>query len=249
MKRVEESANVQEALALYPDSSVAPGEATAASPAWLPGESARERLNALGPEALSSTELFALVLGSDTRATLDAAAQALSAVGGLFGLRRASGEDLKGLPGIGAAKASALMAAAEIGARMNAAPTPQRPVISSPADVDRLLRGRLHHQDREHFVCVLLDTKNNVIASPTISVGTLSSSLVHPREVFKPAIRASAAGIVLAHNHPSGKVEPSREDRDVTRKLVEVSETIGIEILDHVIIGDAYHSMKEHGQL
>jgi DNA repair protein RadC len=88
-----------------------------------------------------------------------------------------------------------------------------------------------------------------VIAYPTISVGTLSASLVHPREVFKPAIRASAAGVVLAHNHPSGRVEPSREDREVTSRLTGAAEIIGIEVLDHVILGDGYFSMKEHGML
>ncbi|MDQ3508505.1 MAG: DNA repair protein RadC, partial [Actinomycetota bacterium] len=124
-----------------------------------------------------------------------------------------------------------------------------KPVISSPADVDGLLRGRIANQDRENFVAVLLNTKNEVIESPTISVGTLSSSLVHPREVFKPAIRASAASVVLSHNHPSGKVEPSREDREVTKRLVEAAEIIGIEVLDHVIIGEEHFSMKEHGML
>jgi DNA repair protein RadC len=96
---------------------------------------------------------------------------------------------------------------------------------------------------------VLLNTKNEVIGTPLISVGTLSTSLVHPREVFKPAIRASAASVVLAHNHPSGKVELSREDREVTRRLVESAKILGIEVLDHVIVGDGYYSMKEHGML
>jgi DNA repair protein RadC len=94
-----------------------------------------------------------------------------------------------------------------------------------------------------------LNTKNEVIEFPTISVGTLSASLVHPREVFKPAIRASAASVVLAHNHPSGRVEPSREDREVTKRLVDAAEIIGIEVLDHVILGDGYFSMEEHGML
>jgi DNA repair protein RadC len=122
-------------------------------------------------------------------------------------------------------------------------------VISSPADVDGLLRGRIANLDRENFVAVLLNTKNEVIEFPTISVGTLSASLVHPREVFKPAIRASAASVVLAHNHPSGKVEPSPEDREVTRRLSDAGEIVGIKVLDHVILGDGYFSMKEHGML
>ena len=126
---------------------------------------------------------------------------------------------------------------------------PGRPMISSPEDVDGLLRGRIANLDRENFVAVLLNTKNEVLEFPTISVGTLSSSLVHPREVFKPTIRASAAGVILAHNHPSGRVGPSHEDREVTRRLREAAEIIGIEVLDHVILGDGYFSMKEHGML
>jgi len=122
-------------------------------------------------------------------------------------------------------------------------------VISSPADVDRLLRGRIANLDRENFVVVLLNTKNEVIETSTVSVGTLSASLVHPREVFKPAVRASAASVILAHNHPSGKVEPSKEDREVTRRLGEAAAILGIEVLDHIIVGDGYFSLKEHGML
>ena len=151
--------------------------------------------------------------------------------------------------GIGEAKACIILAAVEFGKRMGRVRNPGRPVISSPADVDGLLRGRIANLDRENFVAVLLNTKNEVIGFPTISVGTLSASLVHPREVFKPAIRASAASVVLAHNHPSGKVEPSQEDCEVTRRLSEVAKIIGIEVLDHVILGDGYFSMKEHGIL
>jgi DNA repair protein RadC len=111
------------------------------------------------------------------------------------------------------------------------------------------LRGRIASLDRENFVAVLLNTKNEVIGFPTISVGTLSASLVHPREVFKPAIRASAASVVLAHNHPSGRVEPSSEDREVTERMAGAAKIIGIGVLDHVILGDGYFSMKEHGLL
>ncbi len=151
--------------------------------------------------------------------------------------------------GIGEAKACIILAAVELGRRIGHVRNPGRPVISSPADVDRLLRGRIANLDRENFVVVLLNTKNEVIEAPVVSVGTLSASLVHPREVFKPAIRASAASVILAHNHPSGKVEPSREDRDVTSRLGEAAQVLGIEVLDHVIVGDGYCSMKEHGML
>ena len=157
--------------------------------------------------------------------------------------------DLLGLHGIGEAKACIILAAVELGRRIGQVRNPGRPMISSPADVDRLLRGRIANLDRENFVAVLLNTKNEVIENPTVSIGTLSTSLVHPREVFKPAVRASAASVILAHNHPSGKVEPSQEDREVTRRIGEAAEVLGIEVLDHVIVGDGYYSMKEHGML
>jgi DNA repair protein RadC len=209
----------------------------------------REWLLSEGPEALSSAELLAILLGTGSKGNtaVALAGQVISESGDLFGLHGVSVHDLLGLHGIGEAKACIILAAVEFGKRLGRVRNPGRPVISSPEDVDGLLRGRIANLDRENFVAVLLNTKNEVIEFPTISVGTLSASLVHPREVFKPAIRASAAGIVLAHNHPSGKVGPSREDREVTRRLKGAAEIIGIEVLDHVILGDGYFSMKEHG--
>jgi len=136
-----------------------------------------------------------------------------------------------------------------LGRRIGRVRNPGRPMISSPADVERLLRGRIANLDRENFVVVLLNTKNEVIETSTVSIGTLGASLVHPREVFKPAVRASAASVILAHNHPSGKVEPSQEDREVTSRLGEAADILGIGMLDHVIVGDGYFSMKEHGML
>ena len=211
----------------------------------------RERLLSEGPEALSSAELLAILLGTGSKenTAVALAGEVISESGDLFGLHGVSVHDLLGLHGIGEAKACIILAAVEFGKRLGRVRNPGRPVISSPEDVDGLLRGRIAHLDRENFVVVLLNTKNEVLGFPTVSVGTLSASLVHPREVFKPAIRASAAGVILAHNHPSGRVGPSREDREVTRRLKEASEIIGIEVLDHVILGDRYFSMKEHGIL
>jgi len=211
----------------------------------------RERLLAEGPEALSAAELLGILLGIGSReqTAVELGQQVISESGGLFGLHGASVHDLLEVHGIGEAKACIVLAAVEFGKRLGRVRNPGRPVISSPEDVDGLLRGRIANLDRENFVVVLLNTKNEVIEFPTISVGTLSASLVHPREVFKPAIRASAAGVILAHNHPSGKVEPSREDREVTGRLEEAARIIGIEVLDHVILGDGYFSMKEHGIL
>lgn len=211
----------------------------------------RERLLEAGPEALSNAELLGILFGIGTRekTAVELASEVISGSGDLFGLHSVSVHDLTKVHGVGEAKACIILAAVEFGKRLGRVRNVGKPVISSPADVDGLLRGRIANQDRENFVAVLLNTKNEVIESPVISVGTLSSSLVHPREVFKPAIRASAASVVLSHNHPSGKAEPSREDREVTKRLVEAAEIIGIEVLDHVIIGEEHFSMKEHGML
>jgi DNA repair protein RadC len=211
----------------------------------------RERLLAEGPEALSSAELLGILfgIGSTEKTAVELASEIISENGDLFGLYNVSVYDLIQTHGVGEAKACIILAAVEFGKRLGRVRNPGRPVILSPADVDGLLRGRIANLDRENFVAVLLNTKNEVIGFPTISVGTLSTSLVHPREVFKPAIRASAASVVLAHNHPSGKVEPSREDREVTERLAGAAKIIGIEVHDHVILGDGYFSMREHGLL
>jgi DNA repair protein RadC len=211
----------------------------------------RERLLAAGPSALSDGELLGLLfgIGSREKTAVELAGEVISEAGGLHGLYDVSVHELTEVNGIGEAKACMILAAVELGRRIGQVRNPGRPVVSSPADVDRLLRGRIANLDRENFVVVLLNTKNEVIETPLVSVGTLSASLVHPREVFKPAIRASAASVILAHNHPSGKVEPSREDREVTRRLGEAAEVLEIEVLDHVIVGDGFFSMKEHGML
>jgi DNA repair protein RadC len=211
----------------------------------------RERLLAEGPEALSSAELLGILLGigSKEKTAVELASEVISENGDLFELHNVSVHDLLKTHGIGEAKACVILAAVEFGKRLGRVRSPGRPVISSPADVDGLLRGRIANRDRENFVVLLLNTKNEVIEMPTISVGTLSASLVHPREVFKPAIKASAASVILAHNHPSGKDEPSREDREVTRRMSDAAQIVGIEVLDHVILGDGYFSMKEHGML
>jgi DNA repair protein RadC len=211
----------------------------------------RERLLEAGPSALSDGELLGLLfgIGSREKTAVELAGEVISEAGGLHGLYDVSVHELMRVNGIGEAKACILLAAVELGRRIGQVRNPGRPMISSPADVERLLRRRIANLDRENFVVVLLNTKNEVIETSTVSVGTLGASLVHPREVFKPAVRASAASVILAHNHPSGKVEPSREDREVTRRLGEAAGILGIEVLDHVIVGDGYFSMKEHGML
>ena len=211
----------------------------------------RERLLDAGPGVLSEAELLGLLFGngSQEKTAVELAGEVISTAGGLRGLYDVSVHELQEVKGIGEAKACIILAAVELTRRIGRVRNPGRPVISSPADVDGLLRGRIANLDRENFVALLLNTKNEVLEIPTVSIGTLSAALVHPREVFKPAIRASAASVILAHNHPSGKVEPSREDRQVTRRLCEAAEVVGIEVLDHVIIGDGHFSMKEHNML
>ena len=211
----------------------------------------RERLLEAGPSALSDGELLGLLfgIGSREKTAVELAGEVISEADGLHGLYDVSVHELTQINGIGEAKACKILAAVELGRRIGRVRNPGRPMISSPADVERLLRGRIANLDRENFVVVLLNTKNEVIETSTVSVGTLGASLVHPREVFKPAVRASAASVILAHNHPSGKVEPSQEDREVTRRLGEAADILGIEVLDHVIVGDGYFSMKEHGML
>ena len=211
----------------------------------------RERLLEAGPSALSDGELLGLLfgIGSREKSAVELAGEVISEADGLHGLYDVSVHELTQINGIGEAKACIILAAVELGRRIGQVRNPGRPVISSPADVERLLRGRIANLDRENFVVVLLNTKNEVIETSTVSIGTLGASLVHPREVFKLAVRASAASVILAHNHPSGKVEPSQEDREVTRRLGEAADILGIEVLDHVIVGDGYFSMKEHGML
>ena len=251
------------ALSLVPspeNAGPAPGPTRAKLPADL---SPRSRLFSVGAGELSPAELLSVCLsaarssggtGSASTAgearSLSLAAELLIERGGLHGLLHSSAYDLLEMTGIGEARAAAVLATVELGKRLAAASGPDLPTISSPQDVVQLLQGRIGHEDREHFVAILLNTKNRVIGSPAISIGTLSSSLVHPREVFKPAIKAGAASVVLAHNHPSGSAHPSREDREVTRRLVETGEVVGIEVLDHVILGgSSSYSLKEHGLL
>ena len=135
-----------------------------------------------------------------------------------------------------------------MGKRLASLEREERDLIRTPGDVVQLLMPELRYLTQEVFKVVLLDIKNQVIAIPLISKGGLSSSIVHPREVFKEAIKRSAAAMILVHNHPSGIPEPSREDINITKKLLEAGEVMGIDVLDHVIIGDGiYVSMRERG--
>lgn len=208
----------------------------------------RERLVDLGPEGLYDAELLAIILVSGTRqeTALDLANRLLSEFGGLKGLLDVSVEELVAVSGIGIAKACQVKAALELAKRVMTWREDALPVIKSPADVAALVLEQMRHLDREHFRALCLDTKNRVIAVENISVGSLNASIVHPREVFKSAIRRSAAALILVHNHPSGDTRPSTEDVEVTRRLQEAGKLLGISVLDHIIIGDGkYLSMRE----
>jgi len=213
----------------------------------------REKLLAKGETSLNEHELLAIILGQGTRDTsaLELANQLLSTYKGLRHLQEASLEELIQAKGIGPAKAASIKAAVEIGRRV-AIDSETRFLIKCPEDVKKyvkqVLLKEMRDYDREHFLVLYLDRKGGVIAKENVSVGGLHSSIVHPREVFKTAVKRSAASIILAHNHPSGDPAPSREDVDITRRLIDAGSIMGIEIIDHVIIGEStYCSFKEKG--
>lgn len=209
----------------------------------------REKMARLGEGRLDDHELLAIILGMGTTGlnALDLAKQLMIKYRSLRCLKEASLEELMGERGIGLAKAVSIKAAIELGRRL-ALCQEIKAVISSPDDVKTLVMEDMRYLDREHFKVIYLDRKGGIIVTEDISVGGLHSSIAHPREVFKNAVKRSAAAIILVHNHPSGDPNPSNEDMETTRRLVEAGQIVGIEVLDHVIIGDnKYCSMKSRG--
>ncbi|WP_406566415.1 RadC family protein [Jeotgalibacillus aurantiacus] len=212
----------------------------------------RERLKMQGPQSLSNQELIAILLrtGSKQESVLTLANKLLHEFNGLRSLKEASFEEITTLKGIGDAKAIQILAAVEIGRRIANITFEDRFTIRSPEDGASMLMNEMRFLTQEHFVALYLNTKNQVIHQQTIFIGSLNASIVHPREVFKEAFKRSAASIICAHNHPSGDPSPSKEDIDVTRRLVECGKMIGIEVLDHLIIGEKkYVSLKEKGYM
>lgn len=208
----------------------------------------RERLEALGAEFLSDAELVALLLrtGGGGLDALAAAARLLDASGGLAGAARAAADDLVAVPGIGPAKRASLGAAFELGRRLAAQRLAAGAPVRSPADVHAHFHPRLRHAAQERFFAVLLDGRHRVIRHALVSQGTLTASLVHPREVFRPALREPAAAVVLVHNHPSGDPTPSQEDREITARLVRAGQLLGVPVLDHVVVAErGYTSLRE----
>ncbi|MDR7523507.1 MAG: DNA repair protein RadC [Armatimonadota bacterium] len=217
-----------------------------------PEDRPRERLLHAGPDALSSAELLAVLLqtGTPDASAADLAGRLLAAFGSLEALARAHPAELTRQRGIGPTKAGALLAAFELGRRVHAVPTARRPVIRTPQDVAALVGAQMRHLDREHFRAVLLNVRHEVIDVTGVAVGGLDSAPIHPREVFKEAVRASAAAVILVHNHPSGNPEPSADDLRITARLEDAGRVVGIDVLDHVIIGDGrFVSLRERGAL
>ncbi|MCM3785799.1 DNA repair protein RadC [Neobacillus mesonae] len=210
----------------------------------------RERMLNHGAGALSHAELLAILLRTGTKqeSAIHVAQRILNEAGSLRNLVDMSVDELIQLKGIGPAKAIQLKAGIELGQRVMQTRLSDRPVIRSPRDAADLLMEQLRYLQKEHFVCLFLNTKNHVIAQETLSMGSLNASIVHPREVFRAAMKCSSASIVCAHNHPSGDPTPSPEDIQITRRLTKAGEIVGIDVLDHIIIGDGkYTSLKEQG--
>jgi len=210
----------------------------------------RERLLQEGPEALSDIELLAIMLrtGHAAASAVELATALLGHFGGVKQLLGASAEELSAFKGVGPAKVAQIGAALELGRRVAMVTAWDRPCIKSPENAAALVMEEMRYLDREHFWALLLNTKNQVLAKETISIGTLNSSAIHPRELFKAAIRRSAAGVILLHNHPSGDPTPSRQDIEVTGRLIEAGNIIGIQVLDHLVIGDnRFTSFKAKG--
>jgi DNA repair protein RadC len=214
-------------------------------------ERPRERLIKNGASALSDSELLAIILrtGSKKENVINLSQRIL----GEYNIKQLSQINLTQLMkihGIKESKATQISACFEIARRLESFNSVEKPKISSPEDVYRRLFPRMREQKKEMFIELCLDTKNQILKEEVISVGSLNANVVHPREVFKLALTESAAHIIVAHNHPSGDPTPSREDIEITKKLVETGNIMGITVLDHVIIGDGRHfSMKEAGHI
>ncbi len=214
------------------------------------GERPRERLQALGPSALSNAELVAIALrtGVHGESAVTLAQTLLASFHGLGGLAAASIRQLCEVPGIGPAKATQLQAALELGRRLVASGGEARPRISSPADVAGYFMAEMGNARQEELRVMLLDTKNQVLRTHTVYVGNVNTSVIRPAEVFREPIKDNATSVILAHNHPSGDPSPSAEDIEVTRELIALGRSLGIKVLDHLIIGkQRFTSLQRYG--
>jgi DNA repair protein RadC len=210
----------------------------------------RERLYHVGAGELSLQELLAVVIGVGSKGAGAPllALRMLKRFGDLVTMGHADVDEFSRIPGIGFAGACRLVASFELGKRFARDSRSNGGTVKTPRDIARLFIDEMRHYDREHFKAALLNTKNQLLKVVTVSIGSLNASIVHPREILKPAISTSAASIILVHNHPTGDPTPSREDIEFTNRFAKCGELIGIELLDHVIIGaGTYRSLKEGG--
>jgi DNA repair protein RadC len=220
--------------------------------AVAPHDRPREKLERLGAAALGDNELVALVLGSGTREgdALTLANRLLEQSGGLHGLTRTGAGTLRDVAGIGRARAAQVIAAVELGRRTLVRGGDERPRLNSPRQLAAHLLPLYGAHAVEQFGIVMLDTKHRVIRTKILSVGSLDTTVVHPREVFREAAAAAAAAIVLFHNHPSGDPAPSTDDLVLTTRMVNAGDIMGIEVLDHLILADQrYYSLIESGRM
>lgn len=215
----------------------------------------RERLLNSGASSLSDIELLAIILGSGTKnkTSLQLSQNILSEFGGVGTLSKATFSELSRMKGIGKAKASGILASIELGKRFMTASRQsgdERIVISNPKDAADVLIPEMSYLDKEYFKAIILNTKNEIIKICNISIGSLNSSIVHPRELYKMAMRHNGASIIVAHNHPSGNPAPSPEDISLTKRLSKAGEILGIELVDHIILGRGkFVSLKEENLL
>jgi DNA repair protein RadC len=215
---------------------------------WPSSEQPREKLSQLGPEHLSNAELLAILLrvGVMGQDVVSLSNELLVRFQGVVGLSRAPLAMLAEVKGIGPAKAVAIKAALELGRRLLLSEANERPQIRSPQDVATMLQLKMALLEQEHLQVVLLNTKNFVVGTPTVYVGSLNASLIRVAEVFRDAVKENCAAIIVAHNHPSGDPTPSPEDVRVTRELVAAGKLLDIEVLDHLVIGhNRYISLKQ----
>jgi len=214
-------------------------------------ERPRERLVELGEQALSVQELLQIILGRGVagESVSVTAQKLLSQFGSLEKLSEASIEELSSIKGIGPAKATQIKAVFEIGRRISIqTPSYKSKELNNPKKVHKLIKNKLKDYYKEHFYIILLNSRNWSIAE--VSIGSLNASIVHPREVFSEAIKNKAVSIIFVHNHPSGDSEPSEDDLEITKRLVNGGKILGIEVIDHVIVTkDKFLSMKEKGIL
>jgi len=213
-------------------------------------ERPRERLARVGEDALSTSELLAIILrtGVGGESVLSLASRLLAQFDGLPGLARASFAELRAVKGLGPAKTAQIKAALELGRRMLLASPEERFVVRSPSDVAQLLMAEMAHLNQEHFRALYLNTRNQLLAVDTIYIGSLNASHIRVADVFRDAVKRNCAALIVAHNHPSGDPAPSPEDVAVTERLIEAGDLLDIELLDHLVIGQQrYTSLRERG--